>query len=139
MGGQRARRLQRRAAVLVMSMRILVTGSRTWAGTSVIRTALARYFHPAAVLVSGACPRGADAIAEYVWRGWGGRVERHPAEWDRYGKSAGFRRNAAMVDMGAAVCLAFIRDGSQGATHTAALAEAAGIPVERYAEGGDGR
>jgi hypothetical protein len=55
-----------------MSMRILVTGSRTWAGTTVIRTALARYHHPEAILVSGACPRGADAIAEHIWRSWGG-------------------------------------------------------------------
>ncbi|MDQ2811521.1 MAG: DUF2493 domain-containing protein [Actinomycetota bacterium] len=117
-----------------MSRRILVTGSRTWAGTTVIRAALARYYHPAAILVSGACPRGADAIAEHIWRSWGGQVERHPADWDRYGKSAGFRRNAEMVTAGAAVCLAFIRDESHGATHTADLAEAARIPVERYTE-----
>jgi hypothetical protein len=115
-----------------MVTRILVTGSRTWADVGVIREALARHFRPAAVLVSGGCPRGADAIAEHIWRGWGGQVERHPAEWDRYGKSAGFRRNAELVELGAAVCLAFIRASSRGASHTAQLAEAAGIPVERY-------
>jgi hypothetical protein len=116
--------------------RVLVTGSRTWTDKSVIRAALRGQYAPGAVLVSGACPRGADAIAERAWTQLGGTIERHPAEW-RTGRGAGFARNAAMTAAGADICLAFIRDASPGATHTAALAEQAGIPVRRYQHPGE--
>jgi hypothetical protein len=111
--------------------RVLVTGSRTWTAQQVIAGALRELYAPGVVLVSGACPRGADAIAEHLWACWGGQVERHPADWST-GRAAGPERNAAMVAAGADVCLAFIRDASPGASHCAGLAELAGIPVRRY-------
>jgi hypothetical protein len=115
-----------------VTWRVLVTGSRTWTDTTAIRQGLARVWHPEAVLVSGACPRGADRLAEACWEHWGGRVERHPADWRRYPRRAGFVRNLAMVELGADVCLAFIRGQSRGATHCADAARAAGIPVIAY-------
>ena len=120
--------------------RVLVTGSRTWTDTTTIRHALAAVWGDGtAVLVTGACPTGADALAEACWHAWGGTVERHPADWHRHGRAAGPRRNAAMVATGADVCLAFIRDASPGATHTAALADAAGIPTHRLTHPSTGR
>lgn len=117
-----------------MTYRVLVTGSRAWRGHGIIHAALdeLRTAHPDMALVHGACAQGADAIADRWALMHGVTTERHPAEWRRYGRSAGFRRNAEMVTLGADVCLAFIRAGSSGATHTADLAEAAGIETRRW-------
>lgn len=129
--------------------RILVTGSRTWTDENALHEAIAealgkdRAIRPGDeyVIVHGACPRGADVMAsrfceDNAW--WVDNMgaelaeERHPADWERLGKRAGFVRNAQMVALGADLCLAFIVDGSKGASHTADLAEKAGIPVRRY-------
>lgn len=116
-------------------MRVLVTGSRDWLDTDAIDTAIqnaiCNMWGPHTV-VHGACPTGADAQADYWARYRGLTVERHPADWDIYGKAAGFRRNAEMVTAGADVCLAFIKGASRGATHTADLAEKAGIRTIRF-------
>ena len=120
--------------------RILVTGSRTWTDRGQINGALDELLreHRSLVIVHGACSRGADALAvAWVMDRWtfaeaDVRHEAHPADWKRLGKRAGFVRNAEMVDLGADVCLAFIRNNSRGATHTANLAEKAGIPVRRW-------
>jgi hypothetical protein len=122
--------------------RILITGSRDWNDidqlTSVLRSAWNLAGQPEdAVLVSGSCRTGADAIAEEVWDRQGYAIESHPADWDQFGKRAGFVRNAEMVNLGADICLAFIRNGSKGATMTAELAQKAGITTYIYRQDDD--
>ncbi|MGW6741698.1 DUF2493 domain-containing protein [Streptomyces sp. NPDC055025] len=117
--------------------RILVTGSRDWDNYDLVRDSLtmAIYQNVPAIIVHGACPSGADAIASWWIRRYrflGLTEERHPADWKQYGRAAGPRRNEHMVQLGADLCLAFIKNGSRGASHTAALAEQAGITTRRY-------
>ncbi len=109
-----------------------VTGSRNWYDAAVIQQALAVILarHPeGVVLVHGGCPRGADAIAAAYAAGPPGyRTDAHPADWCRYGRAAGYRRNAAMIALGADGCPAFIRGSRLGSTSTVRLAKAAGTP-----------
>lgn len=81
-------------------------------------------------IVHGRAANGADKIAHQEAEKLGLRVEPHPANWAKYGKSAGFVRNKEMVDIGADLCIAFWDGKSNGTKHTMDLAEAAGIPVE---------
>lgn len=55
-------------------------------------------------------------------------ISYYPADWDTYGKSAGYRRNAEMVKD--AEALIAVWDGeSRGTKHTIELAKKKGIPV----------
>lgn len=116
------------------SRRLLITGSRDWDDRDLINKALLGAWLDLdrdAILISGACPTGADAIAEEVWSHQRLPIERHPADWSQ-GKKAGPLRNQEMVDLGADLLLAFIRNDSKGATHTLGAAKKAGIPVREY-------
>lgn len=129
-------------------MRILITGSRDWDDYHRIGSEIVRAMEELApiqpgqydrndgdwTIVHGACPRGADYLADQWALGANYNIERHPADWNKYGKAAGFRRNAEMVSLGADVCLAFIRNKSKGASHTADLAEKAGISTRRITD-----
>lgn len=115
-------------------MRILITGSRKWFDWNTFNDALNKATKDQSdiVIVHGDCPTGADSMAK-DWALYQSVIqEPHPAEWDRYGKRAGYVRNAEMVELGADLCLAFIKFGSPGSTMTANLAEKKGIEVRRY-------
>jgi len=120
-------------------MRLLVTGSRDWEGvyaTQRIHTilnmvlALADTLGQKLTVVHGNCPTGADRVID-AWalrrEDAGVSVERHPADWHLHGKAAGPRRNEAMVDLGADMCIGFLKDNSSGTRNTLALARNKGI------------
>lgn len=117
-----------------MTFRVLVTGSRGWADWQLLCLTLNETEREAAepiTIVHGACPSGADRMADDWARIAGRPIERYPAQWDSLGKAAGFIRNGEMVASRPDVCLAFILDGSKGASDCAGKAAAAGVPTVR--------
>ena len=119
-------------------MRILITGSRTWTDVSCIIEAITDVVRESGVskedtvIVHGACPRGADAIADALALQWGVAVEQHPANWREQGRRAGFVRNAEMAELGADVCLAFNHNNSNGTKMMTDLTQKAGIETRIF-------
>lgn len=113
--------------------RVLITGSRDWDRPDIIAFQLGYTVGKIGpfILVHGNA-RGADKMAAELHEQYGFTSEPHPANWESLGKRAGFVRNSEMVEAGADLCLAFIKDESKGATMCADLAEAAGIPTRRF-------
>lgn len=102
-------------------LRILVTGSRNYAYPytlrGVLREAWTQAGRPArVVLVHGACPTGADALADVYARSMGWTVEPHPAAWNELGRAAGPIRNSEMVAAGADVVTAFFQQRKSAGT-----------------------
>jgi YspA, cpYpsA-related SLOG family len=119
-------------------VRILVTISRDWDDYQAIEDALCTAdprtgFHKVTV-VHGASHM--DWFVAGVAHMLGMDLEAHPADWAKHGKAAGPIRNQEMVDAGADLCLAFIKNASPGATGCASKAEAAGIEVRRCTRSG---
>ncbi len=88
------------------------------------------------VVVHGGA-QGADQLAGECARQRGLSVEEHPAEWSRYGRAAGPRRNAAMLQTGIDAVYAFRTTGrSPGTDHMVQIARNHPCPVVVVMEDG---
>jgi hypothetical protein len=119
-------------------VRILITGSRKFTNRALIEDALLdatyRVQDECVTIVHGACPTGADAIADELAEAYEWEREPHEPDWDSNGRAAGPIRNNHMVNLGADLCLAFFKTGARnkGTEHCARAARSAGIPVIEY-------
>jgi hypothetical protein len=77
------------------------------------------------ILISGMA-RGADSLAIRYAEEKGLIVEKFPADWETYGKSAGYRRNCQMAEVANAL-VAF--PGGRGTAHMIETAKAKGLAV----------
>jgi hypothetical protein len=108
-------------------MRIAIIGSRGFSEPRKVTDYVAS-LPDAAVVVSGGA-RGVDTWAERAARARGLGVEIHPAEWEKYGKRAGFVRNYAIVKDADRV-VAFWDGQSKGTAHSIRIAREMGKDVE---------
>lgn len=79
-------------------------------------------------IVSGGA-RGADKMGEEFAKYYGHQLKIMPADWDTYGKAAGYRRNADMADY-ADGCIVYWNEISKGTGHMIDLAKRKDIDLE---------
>lgn len=114
-------------------MKVLVTGDREWDDVETV-VAVLSLLPKGTVVVHGAA-RGADTIAGLVAKELGFSVVEYPADWKKFGKSAGPIRNRQMVRDEALkgwpieLVLAFHNnlEKSKGTKDMVSVAESAGI------------
>lgn len=75
--------------------------------------------------------RGADTFGKRIGESLGLNVLKYPAEWDRYGKSAGYKRNVQMAEV-ADICILF--PGGKGTEHMKNIATSKGLKVIEYVQ-----
>ena len=104
-------------------MKLIIAGSRTFGDYKLLSEHLddicARF--DITEIVSGTAA-GADSLGELYARDHNIPVTRFPADWNKYGKSAGYRRNEQMAKF-ADACICFSVDNSKGTEHMINLAK----------------
>lgn len=105
-------------------MRLIVAGGRDFDNYKFLSKKLDRLLsnttEPVTIICGGA--RGADTLGEDYAEDNDHSVIKMPAEWDKYGKSAGYRRNEDMAKI-ATHCVCFWDGESKGTKHMIDLAK----------------
>lgn len=110
---------------------MLICGSRDWPDHAIVREViedLAQQHGDELTIIHGGA-RGADTIAHEICMGLGVRTEVFLADWERYGRGAGYMRNTKMLNTGPDLVVAFHMHNSSGTGHTVRQAKDRGIPL----------
>lgn len=110
-------------------MKVIIAGGRDFADLGLLYQSCTEILKDKSVeeIVSG-CARGADKAGEKYAEFNKIPIKKFPAEWDKYGKSAGYRRNKDMAEY-ADVLIAFWNGESKGTKHMIDLATANKLEV----------
>lgn len=127
-----------------MQFKIIIAGTRTFSDYGLLRKTVLQFVKEkhmpkASVTIVSGKTRGADMLGERFAQEFGLEVAEFPADWDKYGKSAGYRRNEEMACYAAQPCgkgflIAFWDGKSHGTKHMVDIARLRGIEtkVVRY-------
>lgn len=109
-------------------MKLIIAGSRTLQASQLEIFELITHYqlHPTEIVsgTAGGIDRCGEAFARYAYL----PIKRFPADWDQYGKVAGFKRNSQMAIYADALLL--IWDGkSNGSAHMKKAMQGLGKPI----------
>lgn len=111
-------------------MKVIIAGGREFNDYNKLRSYCDHLLQNQVVveIVSGTA-RGADLLGEKYANERGYQITRFPANWDEYGKSAGYIRNEEMAKYGDAL-IAFWDGKSRGTEHMIKLAKQYNLKVK---------
>jgi len=111
--------------------RVIVAGGRDFNDYNLLKSkldyALRNRIDEGITIVSGTA-RGADSLGERYAKEKGYPIDSKPADWNKYGKSAGYIRNKEMADNADAL-MAFWDGKSRGTRHMIDTALKQGLKV----------
>lgn len=119
---------------------VLITGDRNWDDSVTVKRVIDTFPDNTTVIEGRA--RGADSLAGYWAKQRGLPVVEFLAEWDKYGKRAGYLRNRQQLDYlleqrpEPITCIWFHHnlEESRGTRMQVELAKAAGVPTFSYTQ-----
>ena len=102
------------------NFKVIIAGSRGFSNYELLKEKCNEYLREKRkdyniIIVSGHA-RGADLLGEKYAQDEGFPLEIYPANWNKFGKSAGFRRNEQMAEVADAL-IAFWDGKSHGTKH----------------------
>ena len=116
-------------------VKVIVAGSRTFNDFAYLEKHLMAYFKANALhrkdveIISGTA-KGADSLGEQFANKYGLKLTKFPADWNQYGKSAGYIRNEEMAKYAKkdGILFAFWDNSSKGTKHMISIASKYNIP-----------
>jgi len=108
------------------NFKVIIAGSRGFSNYKLLKEKCNKYLREKRkdyniIIVSGHA-RGADLLGEKYAQDEGFPLEIYPANWNKFGKSAGFRRNEQMAEVADAL-IAFWDGKSHGTKHMIEIME----------------
>lgn len=113
-------------------IRIIVAGSRNFDNYDLLSSELTKYIASYEVVIVSGTAKGADRLGERFATDNGFEIRRFPADWNKYGKSAGVIRNREMADYaskGNGILFAFWDGKSKGTEHMITIANKCDLEV----------
>ena len=113
-------------------IKVIIAGGRDFNDLIVLNRAFLTFvgtYDPQDVTIISGMARGADRLGIDIARAYGLKVIEMPANWDLYGKSAGYRRNEAMAQIATHLLAAF--NGSKGTGHMIDLAKKYNLVIKQ--------
>jgi hypothetical protein len=114
-------------------IKLIIAGGRDFTDYQTLLYAFTNFLHKQPkeniTIISGMA-RGADSLGIQIAINMGLRLIEMPAEWDKYGKSAGYRRNEEMAKIATHALIAW--DGkSKGTGHMIDLAKKHNLVIKQ--------